>query len=333
MPDVPISILDLAWHPPETSAEESLRDTVEMARAAERSGYHRVWYAEHHNVATVASSATSVVIGHVAANTSTIRVGSGGILLPNHAPLVIAEQFGTLAALYPGRIDLGIGRAVGGNDATRAALRRTEAAGESFPRDIEELRGYLTGHSLVPGVQAVPRAAQPPSIYLLGSSLFGAQLAARLGLPYAFAAHFAPAPMHDALTTYREGFRPSDQLAEPYAIVSVNVFAADDTGAAQGQRTVGYRARARDLLALDGRGPFTDAEIDALLTAPEGAALAGMNHYTAVGTAAEVRDYLRDFAATTRADELMLLHSALDAADRLRSVRLTGAEMVVRSSP
>jgi putative transposase len=328
MPVIPISILDLAWHPPGTSAEDVLRDSVEMAQVAERSGYHRVWYAEHHNVPTVASSATSVVIGHVAANTSTIRVGSGGILLPNHSPLVIAEQFGTLAALYPGRIDLGIGRAVGGNDVTRVALRRTEAAGESFPRDVDELRGYLTGHSLVPGVEAVPRAARPPSIYLLGSSLVGAQLAARLGLPYAFASHFAPSMVREALTAYRESFRPSEHLAEPYAMLSVNVFAADDTGTAERQRTIGYRARARDLLALDGRGPFTDAEIDALLAAPEGAALAGMTHYTAVGTAAEVRDYLDDFADATQADELILLHSALTAADRLHSVQLTGAEML-----
>jgi luciferase family oxidoreductase group 1 len=324
---IPFSILDLAWIPPETTVEDALRTSVEMAQAAERTGYRRVWYAEHHNVPTVASSATSVLIGHVAANTTTIRVGAGGILLPNHPPLVIAEQFGTLAALYPDRIDLGVGRAVGGNDTTRTALRRAAGSPDSFPGDIKELQGYLTGQSLVPGVRAIPHAAQPPQIYVLGSSVYGAQLAARLGLPYAFASHFAPDAMDEALTAYREGFRPSGGLSQPYAMLAVNVLAADDTETAQRQRVIAYRERARALLRLDGRGPFTDAEIDALLASPEGATLAGMTRYTASGTPAEIRDYLREFVGTTKADELILVHSALASPDRLHSVEITGAAM------
>ncbi|WP_280384134.1 LLM class flavin-dependent oxidoreductase [Nocardia wallacei] len=323
-----LSILDLASIAPGASARDSFDNSVALARAAERSGYRRVWYAEHHNMGSIASSATSVLIGHVAAQTETIRLGSGGIMLPNHSPLVIAEQFGTLETLYPGRIDLGLGRAPGSDQKTMLALRRNPSSADSFPQDVLELQGYLTGHSRVPGVQAVPRAEGVVPLYILGSSLFGAQLAAQLGLPYAFASHFAPDALHQAVATYREHFRPSDQLAEPYVMAGVNVFAADDHDAAAEQKTVAYRARARMMIkrgAADAR--FTDEEIDAFLASPNGAQLTAMTRYTAVGTPAEIRTYLDDFAAAIDADELILAHHAHRIEDRVRSVELTGSVM------
>ncbi len=325
---VALSLLDLAPITKGGSARESFAASVELARAAERSGYRRVWYAEHHNMPSIASSATSVLIGHIAAHTDSIRLGAGGIMLPNHAPLLIAEQFGTLGALYPGRIDLGLGRAPGSDQNTMLALRRDPASADSFPQDVLELQGYLTGHSRVPGVQAVPRPEQPVPLYILGSSLFGAQLAAQLGLPYAFASHFAPDALHRAIDVYRERFQPSEQLAEPYVIAGANVFAAADHDTADEQRTVAYRARTRSMLTRGVRGGnFTDAEIDAFLASPNGAGLAAMTRYTAVGTPAEVRDYLAGFAAETGADELILAHHAMSVADRVRSVALTGEAM------
>jgi luciferase family oxidoreductase group 1 len=317
-----LSLLDLAPIPAGADARDSFAASVAVARAAERSGYRRVWYAEHHNMPSIASSATSVLIGHIAAHTSTIRLGAGGIMLPNHAPLVVAEQFGTLGTLYPGRIDLGLGRAPGSDQNTMLALRRDPASADSFPQDVLELQGYLTGHSRVPGVQAVPRPSAPVPLFILGSSLFGAQLAAQLGLPYAFASHFAPGALHQAVAVYRETFRPSEQLDAPYVMAGVNVFAADDHDAAARQRTIAYRRRARWML----RGHnFTDAEIDAFLASPNGAGLAEMTRYTAVGTPDEVRSYLAAFAADTGADELILAHHATEVDDRVRSVELTGA--------
>jgi luciferase family oxidoreductase group 1 len=328
-----LSILDLAPISPGTTARDSFSASVDLARAGERSGYKRVWYAEHHNMPTIASSATSVLIGYVAAHTESIRLGAGGIMLPNHSPLVIAEQFGTLGTLFPDRIDLGLGRAPGSDQATQFALRREASAADTFPQDVLELQGYLTGHSRVPGIQAVPRAQQPVPLYILGSSLFGAQLAARLGLPYAFASHFAPDALHQAVAVYRDQFQPSDQLAEPYVIAGANVFAADDPAVAERQKTVAYRARTRSMLSRGAAGAnFTDAEIDAFLASPNGAGLSGMTRYTAVGTADEVRDYLNAFAASVGADELIVAHHAADLADRVRSVELTGAAMTAQTS-
>ena len=325
---VGLSLLDLAMVQPGRSVRESYAASVELARAAERAGYRRVWYAEHHNMPTIASSATSVLIGHIAEHTDTIRLGAGGIMLPNHSPLVIAEQFGTLASLHPGRIDLGLGRAPGSDQNTMYALRRNPMSAESFPDDVLELQGYLSGHSKVPGVQAVPRADEIVPLYILGSSLFGAQLAARFGLPYAFASHFAPDALHQAVGVYRETFRPSEQLAEPYVIAGVNVFAADDHDDAARQMKIAYRSRTRSFL---NRGPvghnFTDAEIDEFLASPNGAQLASMTRYTAVGTADEVRDYLLAFAAGCHADELITTHQALGTDDRIHSIELTGAEL------
>jgi luciferase family oxidoreductase group 1 len=324
---VALSLLDLAPIRRGQSATASFAASVELARAAERSGFRRVWYAEHHNMPTIASSATSVLIGHIADHTASIRLGAGGIMLPNHSPLVIAEQFGTLAALHPGRIDLGLGRAPGSDQNTMLALRRNPASADTFPDDVLELQGYLTGHSRVPGVQAVPRADDVP-LYLLGSSLFGAQLAARLGLPYAFASHFAPDHLLSAVATYRDTFRPSAQLSEPYVIAGVNVFAAGEHDLAVEQMRVAYRARTRAFIA---RGPlggnFTDAEIDEFLASPQGSQLASMTRCTAVGTAEEVSDYLVTFAKSCQADELITTHQAQDTADRIRSIELTAAAL------
>ncbi len=325
---VALSILDLAPIAPGRSARESFAASVELARAAERGGYRRVWYAEHHNMPTIASSATSLLIGHVAEHTETIRLGAGGIMLPNHSPLVIAEQFGTLETLFPGRIDLGLGRAPGTDRTTMLAIRRDAASADSFPQDVLELQGYLGGESRVPGVQAVPRADGAVPLYLLGSSLFGARLAARLGLPYAFASHFAPDALHQAVAAYREEFQPSEQLSEPYVIAGVNVFAAEDREEARAQQQVAYRNRARAFIKRGQAGEdFTDAEIDAFLASPNGQHLASMAKYTVAGDTGDVRAFLEEFAAAARADELITAHHAEQVADRVRSVELTAAAM------
>src|SRR3954449_359092 len=222
-----LSVLDLAPIGPHESAHDALEASVRLAQRAEELGYERVWYAEHHNFESIASSATAVLIAHIAANTRRIRLGAGGIMLPNHAPLVIAEQFGTLATLHPDRIDLGLGRAPGTNQATMRALRRDAAAADTFPQDVLELQGYLSGETRIPHVHAVPGRGTDVPLYILGSSLFGAQLAAALGLPYAFASHFAPQLLEQAVALYRERFEPSAQLDRPYVIAAVNVLAAD----------------------------------------------------------------------------------------------------------
>jgi luciferase family oxidoreductase group 1 len=224
---VPLSILDLAPIVEGGDAAAALRNSLDLARHAERWGYRRFWLAEHHGMAGVASAATAVVIAHVAGGTSTIRVGAGGIMLPNHAPLVIAEQFGTLASLFPGRIDLGVGRAPGSDAATMRALRRSPMAADTFPQDVVELMGYFEPVEAEQVVRAVPGAGLEVPIWILGSSLFGAQLAAALGLPYAFASHFAPAALEQAIDIYRTRFRPSTRLAHPYVMVGLNVVAAE----------------------------------------------------------------------------------------------------------
>ncbi|NKY85802.1 LLM class flavin-dependent oxidoreductase [Nocardia veterana] len=324
-----LSILDLASVAPGATARDSFANSVALARAAERSGYRRVWYAEHHNMRSIASSATSVLIGHVAAQTETIRLGAGGIMLPNHSPLVIAEQFGTLETLFPARIDLGLGRAPGSDQKTMRALRRDPHSADTFPQDVLELQGYLTGHSRIPGVEAVPRADGVVPLYILGSSLFGAQLAAHLGLPYAFASHFAPDALHQAVAVYRDTFRPSEQLAEPYVMAAANVFAAATHDEAVAQQTVAYRDRARRMVSRrGGAAELTDAEVDAFLASPNGAQLASMTRYTAAGTPDEVRDYLEEFGRSIGADELILVHHAIDIDDRVRSVELTAAAML-----
>src|SRR6195952_3354043 len=234
-PDVPLSILDLAAVGPGESIADSFAGSVGLAQAAERLGYTRIWYAEHHNIRSIASSATSVLIAHIAAHTETIRLGAGGIMLPNHSPLVIAEQFGTLATLHPDRIDLGLGRAPGTDQNTSRAMRRDHRAADTFPDDVLELQAYLGDESRVPGVNASPGRGTNVPLYILGSSLFGAQLAAAYGLPYAFASHFSPDLLHDAVEFYRREFTPSAQLSAPHVIAGVNVVAASSTAEAQEQ--------------------------------------------------------------------------------------------------
>ncbi len=321
----PLSILDLAPVRRNQTVGDSLAATVELARRAEACGYTRVWYAEHHNMATIASSATSVLIAHVAAHTEQIRLGAGGIMLPNHSPLVIAEQFGTLEALHPGRIDLGLGRAPGSDRETMAALRRYADAADRFPEDVIELQGYLSDESRRPGVHAVPGRGSNVPLYILGSSMFGATLAAALGLPYAFASHFAPDWLEEAVAAYRSGFQPSSQLDRPYVIAGVNVVVADSEGEAQEQFRAALRWRAASLLA-HGR-ELSDEEADALLASRAGSHVRNMVTYAAVGAPAEVRDYLLRFAELARADELMVVHQSPTTEARLRSVELLASCM------
>jgi luciferase family oxidoreductase group 1 len=317
---IPLSILDLAIIGKGQTAADAFSNSVATAQRAEARGYRRVWYAEHHNMASIASSATSVLIAHVAAHTSTIRLGAGGVMLPNHSPLVIAEQFGTLATLHPGRIDLGLGRAPGSDQATMRAMRRDAHSSDRFPEDVLELQGYLRGNSTIPGVVAVPGAGTDVPLYILGSSLFGARLAAMLGLPYAFASHFAPTSLLDAMALYRREFRPSEQLDAPYAIAAVNVIAADTADDARQQWTTVRRYSVARFVAT-GRD-LSDDEADAILASPQGRQIAQMMHYSAIGTADDVTAYLHEFADLTGADELITAHASPTIDQRLRSVDL-----------
>lgn len=317
------SLLDIAAVAPGETPADALHGAVPLARAAERSGYHRVWYAEHHNMPQIASAATSVVIAHVAANTENIRLGAGGVMLPNHSPLVIAEQFGTLASLHPGRIDLGLGRAPGSDQNTMRALRRTAQSADTFPQDVLELQGYFSGETRVPGVNATPGSGTDVPLYILGSSLFGAQLAAMLGLPYAFASHFAPAALAEAVDIYRSEYRPSEQNPEAYLIVAANLIAAPDEDEAREQRLASLRWRAQRFLSP--RHNLTDAEIDALIATPSGAQIQSMMRYTAAGTPEQAQAQLAQFVEQTGADELMLAPAATRRADRIRAVELVKA--------
>jgi luciferase family oxidoreductase group 1 len=315
-----LSILDLALVGPGQTAREALNASVAIAQLAEAKGYRRIWYAEHHNIPAIASSATSVVIAHVAANTSTIRLGAGGIMLPNHAPLVIAEQFGTLETLHPGRIDLGLGRAPGTDLQTLYALRRSESSAETIPQDVLELQAYLAGESAIPGVDAIPGKGTRVPLYILGSSLFGAQLAAALGLPYAFASHFAPDALHDAVALYRREFKPSVQLQTPYVIAGLNVIAAETAEEAKELFKAALRFRVRALLAK-GR-TLTDGEADLLLASPAGRHVMQMTKYSAIGTPPDVAAEVRRFARDAGADEVITVHPAQTLSARLRSVAL-----------
>ncbi|HZP53285.1 LLM class flavin-dependent oxidoreductase [Actinocrinis sp.] len=314
------SLLDVAAVGQGETPADALHGAVPLAQAAERHGYHRVWYAEHHNMPQIASAATSVLIAHVAAHTSHIRLGAGGVMLPNHAPLLIAEQFGTLAELHPGRIDLGLGRAPGSDRTTMRALRRTDESADAFPQDVLELQGYLAGETRVPGVRATPGDGTNVPLYILGSSLFGAQLAAALGLPYAFASHFAPAALEAAAATYRSEYRPSAQHPEPYLIVAANLVAAESAQEAEAQYQAALRWRARRFL-VPGR-EVTAAQLDELLASPSGQRIRGMMRRTAAGTPDQVGDYLTALAEETRADELILAPAATSRAQRLRAVEL-----------
>jgi luciferase family oxidoreductase group 1 len=332
-PDVPLSILDLAAVGPNETIADSFEGSVALARAAERLGYTRIWYAEHHNIRSIASSATAVLIAHVAAHTEKIRLGAGGIMLPNHSPLVIAEQFGTLATLHPGRIDLGLGRAPGSDTAAMRALRRDELSSERFPQDVVELQGLLSESSPISGVIAIPGKGTNVPLYILGSSLFGAQLAAVLGLPYAFASHFAPHALFDALQVYRENFKPSDQLAEPYAIAGVGVIAAADKAHAESQLEITRRGRVKNLFKTPGGGKLSEEEVDQILASPRAAAVDEMLTYSAVGTGEEAAAYLADFQSKTGAQELITVHYADSVDNRVRSVEILAEATQLSAAP
>jgi luciferase family oxidoreductase group 1 len=327
---IPLSVLDLAPIVEGGDAAQALRNTLDLARHAERWGYRRYWLAEHHNMPGVASAATAVVIAHVAGGTSTIRVGAGGIMLPNHAPLVIAEQFGTLESLFSGRIDLGLGRAPGTDQTTARALRRTLAGDiDAFPQDVVELLGYFGSPAPGQAVRAVPGTGLRVPVWILGSSLFGAQLAAALGLPFAFASHFAPALLREALAVYRAHFRPSDAHQRPYVMVGVNVFAADTAAAAR--RLMSSLQQAFLNLRRGRPAPLPPPvdDVEAGLAPFERAMLEEALACTVVGEPEAVRGGLAAIAERTGADELMLTSQTYDHAARLRSFEIAAAAMDV----
>ena len=319
---IPLSILDLAPVCEGSTPQQAFANMLELAQHADRWGYHRYWLAEHHNMPGIASAATSVLIGHVAGGTSRIRVGSGGVMLPNHSPLQVAEQFGTLASLYPGRIDLGLGRAPGTDQATLQALRRHYAGAEAFPSDVMELLRYF--EPVQPGqpVQAVPGAGLEVPVWILGSSLFGAQLAAALGLPYAFASHFAPAAMSEALALYHRDFKPSRRLRAPYAMLALNVVAADTRAQAQRLFTTQQQAFVRLRRGAPGLVPPPVDDIEAFWTPAEKAMVEQALACAVVGDAADVREGIADFARRHRPDELMLTANIFDHGARLHSFAL-----------
>lgn len=318
----PLSLLDLAGVAPGETVREGLEGSVRLAQLAERTGFRRVWYAEHHNFAGIASSAPAVLIAHIATHTTSIRLGSGGVMLPNHSPLTIAEQFGTLETLHPGRIDLGLGRAPGTDQATVRALRRDPASAERFPEDVLELQAFLGDETLVPGVNAIPGRGTRVPLYILGSSMFGAQLAAHLGLPYAFASHFSPQGLQEAVRLYRTNFRPSQQCQEPYVIAAANVIAGATSEEAREQFELTRRQRVQVLFGRDGRD-FTDEEIAAILASPQGAHVDQMLTYSGVGTPEEVAEFLAGFARHADADEIMVSPAGAKIGDRHRSLELT----------
>lgn len=318
-----LSVLDLAPIIQGSDVSTSLNNSLDLAQNAELWGYRRYWVAEHHNMKGIASAATSVVIGHIAGGTSSIRVGAGGIMLPNHAPLVIAEQFGTLASLYPDRIDLGLGRAPGTDPLTAHALRRNlESRSDQFPDDVVELQHYFKQASEGQAVVATPGAGTNVPLYILGSSLFGAQLAAALGLPYAFASHFAPQDMMSAVTLYRERFQPSEQLSKPYVMLGYNVFAAETDEEAVYLRSSALQA----MLALR-RGtpvqlPPPVEGFESQLNLQEKAMLEMITSCSAVGSVESVAQQMEAFLQRTGADELICVGSIYDHSKRVESFKL-----------
>ena len=320
---IPVSVLDLAPITADGDAARALRNSRDLAQHAERWGYVRFWLAEHHGMPGIASAATAVVIAHVAAGTTTIRVGAGGIMLPNHAPLMVAEQFGTLEALFPGRIDLGLGRAPGTDMVTARALRRTlHSDPEEFPKDVVELMRYFEPAQPGQQVVAVPGAGLAVPIWILGSSLYGAQVAALLGLPYAFASHFAPADLMQAIAIYREHFRPSKQLDHPHVMCGFNVFAADSDDEARFLATSMQQAFVNLRSGRPSRLPPPVRDFEGVLPGPARALLAQVLECSAIGGPETVRRSMHAFAARTGADELMLTSMIYDHAARLRSYEI-----------
>ena len=319
---VPISILDLVPVIVGETPREALRKSLELAQHAEKLGYKRYWVAEHHNMTGIASAATSVVIGYLAGGTSTIRVGSGGIMLPNHSPLVIAEQFGTLESLYPGRIDLGLGRAPGTDHRTLRALRRDATRENSFPDDVLELQHFLAPAESGQAVRAVPGAGTEVPIWILGSSTYGAQLAASFGLSYAFASHFAPEALLLALDIYRRQFKPSAQLDHPYAMVGVNVVAADSDEEARRLFTTIQQSFTNLVRGTGGKLQPPVDNIDDYWNPAEKHHASHMLKYSIVGSSETVRRELEEFVKLTKADELMIVTSIYDHLQRIRSYEL-----------
>jgi luciferase family oxidoreductase group 1 len=319
---IPLSVLDLVPITEGSTPRDALQQSLELARNAERLGYSRFWVAEHHNMTGIASAATSVVIGYLAGGTSTIRVGAGGVMLPNHSPMVIAEQFGTLESLYPGRIDLGLGRAPGTDMQTLRALRRDPMRANDFPQDVQELQALLAPVRQGQHVQAVPGGGTEVPLWILGSSTFGAQLAAMLGLPYAFASHFAPDALMDALEVYRGTFRPSSQLDSPYAMAGVNVVAADTDEEARRLFTTMQQGFANLQRGRPGPYPPPVDDIEQHWSPSERAGASHMLTHSIVGSPETVRAGLERFTNTTGADELMVVSAIYDPDARIRSYEI-----------
>jgi len=319
---IPLSVLDLAPIVQGSDASVALRNSLDLARHAERWGYRRFWLAEHHGMAGIASAATAVVIAHVAGGTSTIRVGAGGIMLPNHSPLVIAEQFGTLESLFPGRIDLGLGRAPGSDQIVARALRRPPTAGDTFPQDVVELMTYFEPESAGQRVRAVPGVGLDVPIWILGSSLFGAQLAAELGLPFAFASHFAPAMLLDAAEMYRVRFRPSAQLEQPYFMVGVNIIAADTDAEARRLATTQQMSFTNIFRGARGLSQPPIDDIETYWSPSEKVQAMRMLARSIIGSPETVRAGIDALVAETGADELMIVSDVYDHQKRLRSFEL-----------
>lgn len=316
------SVLDLAPVPAGLIPADALRNTLDLAQHAERWGYHRFWLAEHHNMTGIASAATAVVIGYVAGGTSTIRVGAGGIMLPNHAPMMVAEQFGTLESLYAGRIDLGLGRAPGADQPTMRALRRNPASADSFPQDVMELQAFLAPVRQGQRIRAVPGAGLNVPIWILGSSLFGAQLAAELGLPYAFASHFMPDALMDALDIYRRTFKPSAQLDRPYAMAGVNVFAADTDVEARRIFTSAQQQFTNLIRGTPGQLQPPIDDIESYWSPMEKAHVSSRLAASFVGSHNTVSRGLRGFIEQTGVDEIIVASTIYDHAARLRSYEI-----------
>ncbi len=316
------SILDLAPIVAGATVADSFHNTLDLARHAEHWGYHRFWLAEHHNIPGVASAATAVLIGYVAGGTQRIRVGSGGIMLPNHSPMVIAEQFGTLETLYPGRIDLGLGRAPGGDMATTLALRRSASSADRFPQDVQELQHYFRPAKPGQAVRAIPGEGLEVPIYLLGSSQFSASLAAQLGLPFAFASHFAPDQLHAALDLYRTRFQPSAVLEQPYVMVGVNIFAADSDAEAARLFTSLEQQFLQLVRGTPGEIPPPVDTMEDRWSAAERAHVARMTRYSAVGSQEHVRRRLSEWLVETEADEFIVTAQIYDHQSRLRSFEI-----------
>lgn len=326
MASLNLSFLDLATVEKDGDIQAALAHSVDLARAAEATGYSRVWYAEHHNMATIASSAPAVLIAHVAAHTQHIGLGAGGVMLPNHSPLVIAEQFGTLAELHPGRIHLGLGRAPGTDGITFRALRRTVQAADAFPQDVLELQALLSDTLPHTGVNAYPGRGTNVPLTILGSSLFGANLAAQLGLPYSFASHFAPQALTAAVQHYRDNYQPSELHPEPYVSAGVNVVAAADDESANAlfkrseiERIRGFLSRGREI-------PLTTEQAIEIADSPAANQIREMLRYTAVGGPERVREQLEAFAKLADADELVTVHPLPTRTEQLESLRIAAPQ-------